>query len=273
MFIMDYKKYMDINLKRWNELVGINAKSKTYDLDGFKAGKTSLYPIELKELGDVDGKSLLHLQCHFGMDTLSWARLGAKVTGIDFSNNAIALAMELSRELNIPAKFIVSNVYDIPNKISEKFDIVYTSYGVLCWLPDMKKWAKIINHCLKPGGMFYIIDSHPFGFLIDENQEPFKVGYNYFNYDKPIYWDEGPAYADPTAELKHQASYEWFHTLGDIINALINVNLEIEFLHEFQFCYFKLHPDMKERKDGYWEFKDYKFTVPMIFSIKAHKSN
>jgi len=269
--ILNDDKYFEINLKRWNELVDINAKSKAYDLEGFKSGKTSLLSIELDELGDVRGKSLLHLQCHFGMDTLSWARLGAKVTGVDFSDKAIALANQLRKQLNIPARFINANIYDIPNIIDEKFDIVFTSYGVLCWLPDISKWAQIISESLKPGGIFYIIDSHPFGFIIDENEEPFKVGFNYFSEGKPIYWEEGPAYSDPSAELKNQASYEWNQTMSEIINALLKVNLELEFLHEFPFSFHNIHPDMKERDDGYYEFQNLKFSVPMMFSIKAHK--
>ncbi|MHA1914308.1 MAG: class I SAM-dependent methyltransferase [Promethearchaeota archaeon] len=268
---MKQDKHMDVNLKRWNELVDINAKSKLYDLEGFKSGKTSLHSLELQELGEVKGKTLLHLQCHFGMDTLSWARLGAQVTGVDFSENAISLARELSSELNIPARFIQSNLYNIPVAIKEKFDIIYTSYGVLCWLPDLLKWAQVISSCLKPGGILYVIDSHPFGFLIDENQDAFKVGYNYFTQGKPVHWEEGESYADPTVKLKNQVSYEWFHTMSEIINSLIITRLKIEFLHEFPFCYHNIHPDMKVREDGYYEFTNLNFSVPMMFSIRAHK--
>ena len=269
--ILNDDNYFEINLKRWNELVDINAQSRMYDLEGFKSGKTALLPIELEELGDVNGKSLLHLQCHFGMDTLSWARLGAKVTGVDFSDKAIALARELSKELNIPARFINANIYDIPNVLNENFDIVFTSYGTICWLPDIVKWAQIISDCLKSGGIFYIINGHPFGSLIDEKQEPFKVGFNYFSDGKPIFWEEAGAYADPSAELKNQACYEWDHPISEIINALLNVNLKLEFLHEFPFTFFNIHPDMKQRDDGYWEFVNFEFNVPMMFSIKAHK--
>ena len=265
------KKFFETNLKRWNELVDINAKSELYDLEGFKSGKTSLLPIELEELGDVNGKSLLHLQCHFGMDSLSWARKGAVVTGIDFSKKAISLARKLSNKLKIPAKFLVSNIYDIHQIINETFDIVYTSYGVICWLPDMIKWAKIISDYLKPGGIFYIIDNHPFGAIIDEHQDPFKVGFNYFNDGKPTYWDEGPAYSDPNAILKNEASYEWFHSMSEIINSLLKASLELEFLHEFPFTFHNIHPDMKKREDGYWEFQSLKFNVPMMFSIRAYK--
>ncbi|MFX1504296.1 MAG: class I SAM-dependent methyltransferase [Promethearchaeota archaeon] len=268
---MNDDKYFQTNLKRWNELVDINAKSKSYDLEGFKSGKTSLHPIELEEVGNVKGKSLLHLQCHFGMDTLSWARLGAHVTGVDFSDEAINLARKLKNELNIPAKFIMSNIYEIPQVLNRKFDIVFTSYGTICWLPNLVKWAQIISDCLKPGGIFYIIDGHPFGFLIDEKQEPFNIGFNYFPKGKPLIFEEGCAYADSSADLKNKAAYEWDHPISEIINALINANLELEFLHEFPYTFFNIHPDMKEREDGYWEFQTSKFTVPMMFSLRAHK--
>jgi len=268
---LNLDKYFKTNIKRWNELVDINAKSRLYDLEGFKSGSISLLPIELEELGDVVGKSLLHLQCHFGMDTLSWARLGADVTGIDFSDKAISLAKSLSRELNIPARFINTNIYNIPNVINENFDIVFTSYGVLCWLPNLEKWAQIVNDCLKPGGIFYIIDGHPFGSLIDEKSEAFKVGFNYFAEGKPIYWEESVAYADPSAKLKNQACYEWNHPISAIINSLINKNLALEFLHEFPFSFHKFHPDMEKREDGYYEFQNFQFSVPMMFSIKAYK--
>ncbi|MFX0001806.1 MAG: class I SAM-dependent methyltransferase [Candidatus Hermodarchaeota archaeon] len=268
---MNKEDYFETNLKRWNELVEINTKSKWYDLEGFISGENSLLPIELDELGDVKGKSLLHLQCHFGMDTLSWARLGAKVTGVDFSDKAISFAKELSKKLNIPANFIESNIYDIPRFLEEKFDIVFTSYGSICWLPDLIKWAQIINNCLKIGGIFYIIDGHPFGFTIDDKQEPFKVGFNYFSEGKPVYFDEGGAYADSSTDLKNQASYQWDHPMSEIINTIINANLVIEFLHEFPFAFFNIHPDMKQREDGYWEFINLEFSVPMMFSIKAYK--
>lgn len=267
----DLEKYFGDNLKRWNELVDINVKSKFYDLDGFKAGKTSLLPIEIEEVGIVEGKSLLHLQCHFGMDALSWARRGALVTGIDFSDKAISFAKRLSKELNIPAKFIQSNLYDLPKKIHAKYDIVFTSYGVICWLPDLYRWAEVIDYCLKPGGFFYIIESHPFGIIIDEKKPPFQIGYNYFTEGKPVHWDDSDTYAGEDIELKNKSCFEWFHKISDIVNSLIKVNLKIEYLHEFPYGFFRLHPDMKKRDDGLWEFQTLKYSVPLVFSIKAFK--
>ncbi|MFW9924518.1 MAG: class I SAM-dependent methyltransferase [Candidatus Thorarchaeota archaeon] len=264
--------YFKANEARWNERVKINAKSKFYDLEGFIKGKSSLLPIEVKELGDVKGKTLLHLQCHFGMDTLSWARKGAIVTGVDFSSEAIKLAQELSENLSIPAKFVEANIYDIPKFIETKFDIIYTSYGVLCWLPDIRKWAEIISYSLKKGGIFYIIESHPFGILIDETyNERFQTGYPYFNDGKAMKFDDSSNPIDPEKSLKNTVSYEWLHPLSVIINSLIDLGFQIEFLHEFPFGFFPLHPDMKKGKDGYYYFQNKLFNIPMIFSIRAIK--
>jgi 2-polyprenyl-3-methyl-5-hydroxy-6-metoxy-1,4-benzoquinol methylase len=130
------------NLALWNDMVPVHVNSSGYRLDEFRNGEVHLYPIEIEEVGDVRGKSLLHLQCHFGMDTMSWARLGANVTGLDFSDKAIETARAISADLKIPARFLCSNIYDAANVLNEKFDIVFTSYGALCWLPDLKKWAK-----------------------------------------------------------------------------------------------------------------------------------
>jgi len=175
--------YTRTNLDHWNELVSLHAQSKFYDLQSFKAGNSTLKPIEVEELGDVAGKSLLHLQCHFGLDTLSWARRGAQVTGADFSDQAIALAQSLSQELEIKANFVCSNLYDLPNVLSGEFDIVYTSYGVLCWLSDLGRWGKIIAHFLKPDGVFYIVEFHPFTHVFDneDNATDLRVVYPYFS--------------------------------------------------------------------------------------------
>jgi len=154
-------KYLQANRRRWDQLAIEHQSSEFYDLAGFKTGKDRLRSIELNELGDVSGKSLLHLQCHFGMDTLAWARRGAIVTGIDFSQKAITTAQSLSEELNIPADFYCSDIYELLNVLSGLFDIVFTSYGVLHGLPDLQKWGQIISYYLKPGGIFYIVEDHP----------------------------------------------------------------------------------------------------------------
>src|SRR5205823_6481205 len=154
-------EYIEANRKHWDELVSIHVKSAFYTVDSVRQGRTSLHPLEIEELGDVRGKRLLHLQCHFGLDTLSWARLGAAVTGADFSDEAIRTARELASELQIPATFVLSNLYDLPGALDGQFDVVYTSHGVLGWLPDIAGWARVAAHFVKPGGFFYVAEIHP----------------------------------------------------------------------------------------------------------------
>ncbi len=273
----EYEKFFDANRKRWDELVAIHIKSKFYDLEGFKAGKTSLLPPEIKEMGDVTGKSLLHLQCHFGMDTLSWARQGAIVTGMDFSPKAIEQARSLSEELHIPARFICANVFKMPEFCTEQFDIVFTSYGVLCWIPNLQRWAEMLIRCLKPGGVFYIIDTHPFGDMMNEKYtDKVVLSYPYENEEeKPMKWEEDGTYADdpngPKSVLTNKTEYGWFHGLGSVLTALVDAGLVIDFLHEFPLGFHKIHPDMKRREDGLYEFEILKLQLPLMFSIKAHK--
>ena len=266
------EKYQQANLALWNEWATINAQSEMYDLAGFKAGKCALKPIELQELGDVTGKTLLHLQCHFGLDTLSWARRGARVTGADFSDEAISLAKSLSRELDIPADFVCSDIYNLPQVLSGQFDVVFTSYGVLCWLRDLTRWAEIVAHFLKPGGTFYIVEFHPFAWVFDDdNPSELRVKYGYFHTPEPTEWTVQGSYADRNAHVKQPVEYEWAHSLGDILNALIAAGLRIEFLHEFPYSVEKTFPFMERDPDGWWRLKEPPAQIPLTFSLKAIK--
>jgi SAM-dependent methyltransferase len=265
-------EYLRNNRELWNEITPIHAQSKFYDVEGFKKGSSSMrYPVEIEEMGDVSGKSLLHLQCHFGMGSLSWARLGAKVTGVDFSDKSIDLARSLSDELGIEADFVCCNIYDLPAKLSERFDIVYTSGGVLCWLPDLKKWAEIISHFLKPGGFFYILEGHPFSCVFDDSPDAteLKVKYPYFHGPEPDKWEPEGDYAEPDVVVTH-GSYEWTHSIGDIINSVIGAGLRIEFLHEFTLCSWRRFPFMEQDEAGWWRIKGDK--LPLTFSLKATKT-
>ena len=160
--------YRESNRRLWNDWTALHEQAPTYDLAGFRAGKSSLKAMDVDALGDVAGKSLLHLQCHFGKDTLSWARLGARVTGLDFADRAIRLAQSLSAELGIPARFVLSDVYDAPAAVGEQYDVVYTSAGVLAWLGDLPRWGAVVAQCLQPGGVFYIREIHPFSQVFEE---------------------------------------------------------------------------------------------------------
>ncbi|MBT8393871.1 MAG: class I SAM-dependent methyltransferase, partial [Bacteroidia bacterium] len=176
---MDNQKYFNVNKSTWNEKVEVHSKSKMYDLDSFRNGKSSLKHYEQKALGDVKGKSLLHLQCHFGQDTLSWSRLGAKCVGVDNSTEGIKLAQQLNEELHLDAEFVCCNVLDTSKYVKEKFDIVFSSYGVIGWLPDLKPWAKMIFDRLKRGGLFYLVEFHPIVWMFDytDGKAVMKYGY------------------------------------------------------------------------------------------------
>jgi ubiquinone/menaquinone biosynthesis C-methylase UbiE len=257
------------NRESWNELTSLHAKSDFYDLDSFKKGKTSLNPIEIEELGDISGKKLLHLQCHFGMDTLSFARRGAKVLGVDISDSSIQKAVELSNEMGIPAKFVRSNVYDIEQVIDETFDIIYTSYGAVNWLDELDKWAGIINRCLKPNGMFYMVEFHPFIYTLND---AFEITDSYFK-TKPLETVVENSYTDNSEisdkKLKH---IEWHHSLSEVINSLIGNGLRIEFLNEFPYQVYNCFPNLIEIEKGKWVSEKYGDKIPYMYSLKATKT-
>lgn len=268
-------KHLEANRAWWDERVRPHAESAFYAVEDFKAGKLTLMNLEQEELSDVAGKSLLHLQCHFGMDTLSWARLGARVTGIDFSESAIALARSLAEELDIEATFVCSDVYSLPDVLSEQVDIVFTSYGVLTWLPDLTRWAEVIAHFLKPGGTFYIAEIHPFAsvFYDGEDAQDLQVHYPYFHEAEPMEFQAEGSYAS-AAQGAHSVTYEWAHSLGDIVNALISAGLRIEYLHEFPYACYRMLPFMEEDDSGWWRLPNRTDegpspSVPMTFSLKA----
>lgn len=265
-------QYLLQNQAHWNDLVPIHERSAFYDVEGFRAGRCTLKSIEREEVGDVAGKSLLHLQCHFGMDTLSWARLGARVTGVDFSAPAIQRARALARELGIEARFVHSDLYSLPEGLDGTFDIVFTSYGVLCWLPDLTRWAAVIARFLRPGGTFYIVEGHPAADLFDDTRDilPLQVAYAYFH-DEPLRWDEDGSYADRDARVEHTVTYEWTHGLGDVVSALAGAGLRIEFLHEFPFSMYRKLPGMEEHEDGFWWLNGGERLAPFLFSLKATK--
>ncbi|MHA2024388.1 MAG: class I SAM-dependent methyltransferase [Candidatus Thorarchaeota archaeon] len=265
--------FLKANRELWDKLASIHHKSEFYDVDGFLKGNQTLDPIELEELPDLSGKKLLHLQCHFGMDTLSLARLGAEVTGVDFSSEAIDLAKALNKSAGLDAKFICANVYDIPEVLNEKFDIVFTSGGVIMWLPDLEKWAEVISSSLKPGGMFYIREFHPFSYIFDDRDEvkDLRVHYPYFQGKAPMEFEDDGTYAsdEKTGKMK---TYEWNHPISVILNSLIRSGLRIDHFNEFPVTGYKALPFMIEKEKGKWVLPDNEDKVPLMFSIKASKT-
>ena len=266
-------RYSEANRKHWDEIVPIHVGSDFYDVASFKAGESKLKPVELAELTDVRGKTMLHLQCHFGMDTLSWAMEGATVTGIDFSERAIEAARALSEETGIEARFLVSDLYSLPGNLDERFDIVFTSYGVVFWLPDVKRWAEVAAHLLAPGGTFYMVEFHPFSWIFDDAPEvsDFRVKYPYFETGEPLRFEQEGTYADRGADIKNKLTYSWPHPLGDIVSALIDAGLRIEFLHEFPYTTEEFWPFMEVVDKRMVRLTKHDGCVPLLFSIKATK--
>lgn len=263
--------YLQSNQHLWNEWTTLHEQSPLYKVKEFKAGASTLRPIEREELTDVAGKTLLHLQCHFGLDTLSWAREGAIVTGVDLSDRSIALARSLSAELNIPATFVRSDLLDLPNALSGQFDIVFTSYGVLHWLRDLKRWAAVVAHFLKPGGIFYIVEFHPFERIFDSSSAELKVTHQYYFSEEPFRFEiQGSYAAESTTALP---GYNWNHSLSEVFNALIGVGLRIEFFNEFPFTLRERIAGMVQGEDGLWRLTRQHGMIPLLFSLQARKTS
>ncbi len=270
------KDWQKANLELWDEWALLHESSEFYDLDGFRKGGSTIRPFELEEVGDVSGKELLHLQCHFGMDTLSWARLGANVTGVDFSPNAIEIAGRVANELELPARFVQSRVQELPDNLDGQFDIVYTSRGVIGWLDDLTRWAEVIAHFLKPGGFFYIHEGHPTMWAFDDEREDAElhVKYAYFERDEPLFFPVVGSYADPKAEVKANRSFSWFHSLGEVVTVLAEAGLRIEWLHEHPFLSWPVSfvvPSETEERTWVLHPLHGDAEIPLSFSLKATK--
>lgn len=269
--------YLSANRSHWDELAEVHPGTDFYDVESFLAGETSLMDLEREELADVvgDGTSLLHLQCHFGLDTLSWARESAAVTGVDFSPTAIETARELRDEVGLSeerAQFVESDVYDLPKVLDGSFDVVFTSYGALVWLPDIDRWADVVAHFLKPGGTVYLAEMHPvFGMseAVDEDSW-IQLPYAYANDEAMSFETDEESYAGAN-DLSVQTIYEWNHGVGDIVTALVDAGLDIEYVHEFPKSSYKRFDGMVEGDDGWWRLPDGP-EIPMTLSVRATKS-
>ena len=264
----DHTNYFEVNRNTWNKKVVIHAESDMYKMQAFKSGETSLMPYELKALGEVNGKSLLHLQCHFGQDTLSWSRMGANAVGVDLSDEGVKLAKQLNDELQLNARFVCCNVLDTSKHITETFDIVFTSYGTIGWLPDLKPWAKMIFERLNIGGTFYIVEFHPILWMFDYVDGESKMKYHYDR--KEVIYDEYEGtYANRTSKIVSK-EYGWNHGLSQVVNALIEAGLTLEYLNEYDESPYDVFPDLIKVEGGMYKMKDQLF--PMIFEIKATKN-
>jgi 2-polyprenyl-3-methyl-5-hydroxy-6-metoxy-1,4-benzoquinol methylase len=258
--------YRTLNRPLWDERVPIHLASEFYDVPGFLAGKEALRGFETAEVGEVTGRRLVHLQCHIGLDTLSWARRGARVTGLDFSAPAIEAARGLAAEAGLPARFVVSDVYDAAAALGETYEIVYTGIGALVWLPDLTRWAGVVAGLLEPGGFLYLSEFHPFGDVLDD-ADGRTVAYDYFDRG-PRYWDEPGTYTDGPADTVSNRSVQFQHGLGDVVSALTAAGLRIDFLHEHDHTLFRRYGSL-ERHGGVYRQPEGRPRIPLMYSLRA----
>lgn len=264
---MNASDYIEINKALWNGKTEIHYKSDFYDVEGFINGKSSLNSIELDILGDISNLRVLHLQCHFGQDSISLARLGADVVGVDFSDKAIATAQELASRCQVETHFICCDIYDLPHHLEGQFDIVFTSYGTIGWLPDLERWASIISHYLKPSGRFVFAEFHPVVWMFDDNFK--NVSYSYFNTGAIVESEEG-TYADKEANIKSKYVC-WNHSISEVVNALINEKLQLHQLNEYNYSPYNCFNEMIELAPRQYRIKHLGNKLPMVYALEAVK--
>lgn len=264
----------------WGHWARIHARgTRGYPVWRLKRGDPGGWDRIPDDLGPVRGKALLHLQCHIGTDSLWWASRGAKVTGVDLTPEAVDEARKLSAASGIPARFIESNVYDLPRVLKkERFDIVFTSYGTICWLPDLNAWAKVIARYLKPGGRFYIADGHPLVHALefDGPKGAPRFARNYFQRRPTSYVTGNGTYSAPHAVHPRGRNFEWQHTMDDIVTAIRSAGLSIESLKEFPYTFFEItmwsgKRLMRQDRKGFWHLRNRKTGIPLMFSLAARQ--
>ncbi|NWG46455.1 MAG: class I SAM-dependent methyltransferase [Alphaproteobacteria bacterium] len=259
--------YLDLNRAMWDERVPIHIRSALYDVEGFKAGRDPLRPFEIEEMGPVENRELVHLQCHLGIDTLGWARRGARVTGLDFSGPAIEAATRLAAETGIDARFVRGDVLAAPDLLNARYDIVYTGLGALLWLPDLKPWAEVVARLLNPGGQLYLSEFHPLtGVFADAD---LSVVGSYFH-EARSYTEPG-SYADPGAATEHNVSWEWQHPLADILQAILGAGLVLDWYAEHDFMLFPRWPSLERTGVDTFRFPDGHPRLPLMLSLRARK--
>lgn len=257
--------YLDLNRHSWNLRTDAHLTSDFYDNAGFIAGRNSLNRIERELLGDLKGKSVLHLQCHFGQDTISLTRLGATATGVDLSDRAIEAARDLAVQTGSDAQFICCDIYDLPVHLEGQFDVVFTSYGTIGWLPDLNRWAQVVRHFLKPGGKFLLVEFHPFVWAFDTDFT--TIAYDYFNREA-IHETQNGTYADREAPI--QIEYvSWNHPISEVLNALIQHGLQIISFQEYDYSPYDCFQHTTEAEPGKFCIEKFGRKLPMVYACTA----
>jgi 2-polyprenyl-3-methyl-5-hydroxy-6-metoxy-1,4-benzoquinol methylase len=273
-------KYYEQNMKQWDEKAKIHSSksSEIYNIEEFLKGKSSLLPIERNTLSDVSNKKILHVQCHIGFDSISLAQLGANVTGVDFSPEAIHQAKKFSNHLQIPVDFIQANIFDLESTRLEKnsFDVIFASYGVICWIDNLQDWVKILAKYLKPGGMFLLIDDHPYVNTIEEENNKYEIQFNYFKNEKPYEFTVDHSYTGEEFTIKEQKAYEWNHSIDEIISSFLKTNLRLTSFFEYDFTFWKRFSFLTRSSSGYYYMdpdirNKPECKIPLMFSLTAIK--
>ena len=263
------------NEAHWDERVATHLESAFYDVDAFLGGRCPLKPADLALMGDVQGKRLVHLQCHFGMDTLGWARRGALVTGLDFSAEGVRTAERLAMRAGLPARFVRANVYDAVAALGETYDVVFTGVGALCWLPDIRPWAEVVSALLEPGGILVLREVHPVLYTIDEKRtdDLLVMRYPYFESGAAFVEDDPGSYADRDATFEANRSYCWNHGLAETVQALLDAGLVLERLEEHVECDWLPLPNhgMVRGDHAMWHLPGKEADLPMMYALRARK--
>jgi SAM-dependent methyltransferase len=260
--------YIDINRRLWNARTAIHFKSDFYRVDEFIEGGNSLQTIELERLGNLNGKKVLHLQCHFGQDSISLARMGADVTAVDLSDEAIARAKQLAAACGEKVRFICCDLYELPRHLNETFDLVFTSYGVIGWLPDLNRWAEVISTFLKPSGELLLVEFHPVVWMFDPD---FKyICYDYFNRETIIETETG-TYTDRNAPIELE-SVCWNHPTGEVLNSLLAHGLTIKAFDEFDYSPYNCFKQTISCGENKYRIKHLGNKIPMVFAVSAVKT-
>lgn len=266
---------MQLNREMWDAWADLHYQSEFYGVDAFCRGKSTLPTYDVEGVGPVRGARLLHLQCHFGMDTLSWARLGAEVTGLDFSGRAIALARRLAERCGLSAEFVEANVYDAPEVLGgARFSAVVATAGVIAWLPDLKRWGRVVADVLAPGGVFYLREFHPVSYVFGEDsKDPHApvLRYPYFSTGEAIRLTGAGSYAEPGAAVR-TTSCEWAHPLAEVIQALLEAGLILEFMREYPFTTYRSFPWLEEGTDGNWRWPGNQSPLPLMYALRVRKA-
>jgi SAM-dependent methyltransferase len=271
-------EYAQINRANWDERAAAHAASSYYELSEFVENPSFLSRVirfDRPRLGDIRGVRGVHLQCHIGTDTISLARLGAEMTGLDFSPAALAEARELSARSGTPVEFVESELYDAPKKLgAEAFDLVYTGVGALCWLPSIGPWADVVAQLLRPGGRLFIREFHPMLWAVGDPRPDrlLVLEYPYFERDEPLVFDEPGTYVDTSETFQHSVTHEWNHGLGEIVTALLDRGLELTMLLEHDSGPDNIREgEMEEIGDGEWRLIDRPWRLPHSYTLQAVK--